>query len=520
MISKRNMVDFDGFQGSISSDGIYEFPSLHHLDSHNKHRIWSIFIRIIKKDGQSHEINWDIKKDKQLKISPDYFKTGSEYVSLPSDAIAEAWIETGITDGKITRSSPTYFENNAFEGQKNQRNAFQQALIYSRSQYLKRVNKGGQVMGDFQSNNVEDKKASEKEDKKASKKVVKKITKKSKDKSDDNERSNDLSTYNERSNDLSTYNERSNALDMYFPMLAKAYKDGKKHLKFPLYIQPKLDGMRCLSFIKDNHKNYSDVVIYSRTKKPFGNIDYIKKLLYPYLVMFYDKKEKQSIYLDGELYLHGKKLQDISGQNRKEFEDEKDQNKNQYHIYDCFYPKNLDQEYKDRKELLSSVFTAIKKDNNPSVLQYIKPVETLLVQDEKESVKVFNRFILEKYEGAILRNTHGLYLANKDKTGAFMRSNNLVKMKKKFTDEFEIIGFTEGRGKDKGAIIWICKTKKNVEFNVTPKDMTYEERYKLYDVCKKDFTPYLGKPLTVEYEDLSKLKVPQRAKALVIRDYE
>lgn len=490
MISKRNMVDFDDFQGSISGNGIYEFPSLHHTDSNNRHRIWSIFIRIISKDGQSHEINWDIKKDKQLKISKDYFKTGSDYVNLPSDAIVEAWVETGIIDGKITRSAPTYFENNAFEGQKNQRNAFQQAMIYSRSQYLKRVNKGGQTMNEFQGKASIEKESIEKEsidkpDKKTSKKT--------------------------KSNDITV---------MYFPMLAKAYKDGKKHLKFPLYIQPKLDGMRCLSFIKDNYKDYSDVVIYSRTKKEFGNIEYIKKLLYPYLAMFYDKKELQSIYLDGELYLHGKKLQDISGQNRKEFEDEKDQNKNQYHIYDCFYPKNLDQEYKDRKELLSSVFTAIKKDNNHSVLEYIKPVETLLVQDEKESVKVFNRFILEKYEGAILRNTKGLYLANKDKTGAFMRSNDLVKMKKKFTDEFTIVGFTEGRGKDKGAIIWVCKTKKNVEFNVTPKDMTYEERYKLYDLCKKDFTPYLGKPLTVEYEDLSKLKVPQRAKALVIRDYE
>ena len=498
MISKRNMVDFDGFQGSISSDGIYGFPSLHHTDSNNKHRIWSIFIRIISKDGQSHEINWDIKKDKQLKISPNYFKTGSDYVNLPSDAIVEAWVETGIIDGKITRSAPTYFENNAFEGQKNQRNAFQQAMIYSRSQYLKRVNKGGQTMNEFQGKiSIDNTSADDKNlnDVESNKKSSKKKTK-------------------------SDYTSVNVSTLMYFPMLAKAYKDGKKHLKFPLYIQPKLDGMRCLSFIKDGHKDYSDVVIYSRTKKEFGNIEYIKKLLYPYLVMFYDKKEKQSIYLDGELYLHGKKLQDISGQNRKEFEDEKDQNKNQYHIYDCFYPKNLDQEYKDRKELLSSVFTAIKKDNNSSVLEYIKPVETLLVQDEKESVKVFNRFISEKYEGAILRNTKGLYLANKDKTGAFMRSNDLVKMKKKFTDEFTIVGFTEGRGKDKGAIIWVCKTKKNVEFNVTPKDMTYEERYKLYDLCKKDFTPYLGKPLTVEYEDLSKLKVPQRAKALVIRDYE
>jgi DNA ligase-1 len=496
------MVNFEEFQGEVSKSGIYTFPSLHHLDSNNKHRIWSLYIRIIKKDGQSHEINWDIKKEKQLKISLDYFKTGTEYINLPSDAIVEAWVETGIIDGKITRSSPTYFEDNAFEGQKNQRNAFQQAMIYGRSQYLKRVNKGGETESEFsKSTESEFSKSTESESTKEEKKKTK-SKKESKD------------------HDTNSITNTNSITDMYFPMLAKAYKDGKKHLKYPLYIQPKLDGMRCLAFLKSDYKNYSDVVIYSRTKKEFGNIEYIKKVLFPFLAKFYDKNKNQSIYLDGELYLHGKKLQDISGQNRKEFEDTDDKNKNQYHIYDCFYPNDLNQKFKDRKELLASIFSTIKKDNNNLALEYIKPVETLLVQDEKESEKIFNRFISEKYEGAILRNIDGPYLANKDKTGAFMRSKDLVKMKKKFTDEFEIVGFTEGRGKDKSAIIWICKTKKGVEFNVAPKDMTYEERYKLYSECKKDFSSYIGKPLTVEYEDLSKLKVPQRAKALVIRDYE
>ena len=42
MISKRNVVEFDTFPGKINSDGIYEFPSLYHIDSANRKRIWKI----------------------------------------------------------------------------------------------------------------------------------------------------------------------------------------------------------------------------------------------------------------------------------------------------------------------------------------------------------------------------------------------------------------------------------------------------------------------------------------------
>ena len=123
------------------------------------------------------------------------------------------------------------------------------------------------------------------------------------------------------------------------------------------------------------------------------------------------------------------------------------------------------------------------------------------------------------YEGAMLRNTNGEYLASADKAS---RSSDLVKLKPKHTDEFKIIGYTQGkRGKDKGAIIWICSTENDNEFNVTPKDMTYEERYDLFIDCEKNFDEkYFNKMMTVEYEDLSKAGVPQRAKAVIIRDYE
>ena len=70
---------------------------------------------------------------------------------------------------------------------------------------------------------------------------------------------------------------------MYFPMLAKQYKDGIKHINFPVYVQPKLDGVRCLIFLKKKDGGEENVIAYTRTKKIFPNIDYVKKILYPYL---------------------------------------------------------------------------------------------------------------------------------------------------------------------------------------------------------------------------------------------
>lgn len=113
-------------------------------------------------------------------------------------------------------------------------------------------------------------------------------------------------------------------------------------------------------------------------------------------------------------------------------------------------------------------------------------------------------------------------MANVQKTGAFLRSKDLVKMKPKFTDEYEVVSYTEGsKGKDRGAIIWICQTKDSVQFHVTPKDITYEERYKLFTEAEENFDEkFASRMLTVEYEDLSSANVPLRAKALTFRDYE
>ncbi len=456
MISKRNFTEFNDFPGKIEESGIYEFPKLYSRDGKDRLRSWQIFVRLVDKVDNNLPINWEISKSNQVKIKSKYFEVGG---TLPENVVAQVWTENGLVKGKNSRSIPSYFDKVAFENQKNQRSPFQQALIFARSQYLKKEEKGGtkNVSGNKKTKNT-----------------------------------------------------------MFFPMLAT--KD-MKHIKFPAYAQPKLDGVRCITYLSKKDGTVDDVVMYSRQKKDFPAYPEIKKVLVDYLNDLYNDNGKngESIYLDGEIYKHGKKLQDISGESRNE----KSKSNNEYHLYDCFYPSELNNRYEARKEQLDEIFKIAKENEDEAFLNKIKEVPTELVENEKEVSNLFKKYRESKYEGVILRNVDGEYLADPNKTGTFLRSKDLVKVKEILEDDFEIVGFKDGdNGIDKGAIIWICKTTDDHEFYATPKGISNEKRKELFKECKKDFSKYMGKFMTIEYADLSKLGVPQQAKAIIVRDYE
>ena len=133
--SKRDFTDFYSFPGSLNEGtGIYEFPTVVHKDDANRSREWTIYVRLVKDGERQNEIDWNLLSENQVPIKDEYFTSAT----ISDNIIAEAWAETGITSGKITRSIPTYFDHPAFVGQSNERNVFQQALIYARAQYIKR----------------------------------------------------------------------------------------------------------------------------------------------------------------------------------------------------------------------------------------------------------------------------------------------------------------------------------------------------------------------------------------------
>jgi ATP-dependent DNA ligase len=491
---KRNFNDFENFPGDVNNGtGYHVFPTINYTDSADREREWTINVRLIKAGGDRLSgVAWNLLEEKQVVIKEEYYGHGDCYVDLPKGTIAEAWVETGISTGKITRNSPSYFETVALGGQINQRNQLHNALIYARSQFLNRIEKHSKHTPVKAKGNAKGK-------------------------------------------------GKTNV--MHFPMLATIEEKGIKHLDFPIIVQPKLDGTRANAFLKYKNGGPENVIIYTRAKKVYPDLWYLQVLLYPYLNDLYDEVLDQSIFLDGELYKHGKALQDISGSVRRSKEKRMSKRKtkddeesdiddtitldetNEYHLYDCYYPLELDTSCESRMEQLDVLFEAMSdeiiEEFGFSASDIIKAVPRWDVKNIKDAKKRFDLLTDEKYEGIIMRNKDGVYTAGKDSTSG-TRSKDLVKMKQRFTDEFECIGYTQGkRGKDRGAVIWIIKTKDGEELNVTPKDMTYERRYELFQECEKSFDEkYLGLMLTCEYEDLSNSGKPLRAKALTFRDYE
>ena len=280
----------------------------------------------------------------------------------------------------------------------------------------------------------------------------------------------------------------------FAPMLADKWEPNSKtkrkvDITFPCFIQPKLDGIRCLTYLKDGK-----IVNQSRQLKYFNNLTHINSELENIL------KKNPDLVLDGELYNHDIVFNQIAGIVKKEKLKDEDFEKLkqiQYHIYDCFF-ENKNLSFNERNKFLQSL-----KDN----MKYVKIVSTDTCKSKDDVIVFHSKFLLDKYEGAILRNSDSLY--------EFRRSKHLQKFKTFSDDEFEIIDFKEGTGHDLGTVIWKCKTKDGKEFDVRPIG-SVQERSELF----KNGKQCIGKMLTLTYQELSEFGVPRFPVGKTIRDYE
>ena len=176
-------------------------------------------------------------------------------------------------------------------------------------------------------------------------------------------------------------------------------------------------------------------------------------------------------------------------------------NKIEYHIYDYIDLNNPSVIYKDRYLHLNELLTAnIKPDS------LFQKVDTILVNDLNDIKKYHDNFVKDGYEGIMIRDQNGVYEINK-------RSKYLQKFKEFLEEEFEIVGFHEGSGDEKGSVVWNCITKDKQEFSVRPKG-TFESRKQLYDEGDK----YIGKLLTVIFQEYSTDGIPRFPVGKGIRD--
>lgn len=307
------------------------------------------------------------------------------------------------------------------------------------------------------------------------------------------------------------------------PMLLKVMDTDMSREKFAAiddewYIQRKYNGVRALA-----KQNNNEVILYSR-RLHYYNVPTIEAALKPILM------KHKSIIIDGELYMPHTHLQIISGIVRGS--DNEAKKKLIYVIYDFYNPDKPQLTYTERMQLLDDMLGPSSRQKIPGLIDIpaangvLYSVPTYKIGNSKNTNKFletldkkYKEFLSEGYEGAVIRRASGPY----EPSFHGRLSDMIFKHKPHLTSEFKCVGYMDGRGKDKGAIIWICKTKNGREFNVRPK-MTDNERRKIYDELKKNPNlfdkKYKNKDLTIEYAELSIDGVPQQPRALVFRTYE
>jgi len=287
----------------------------------------------------------------------------------------------------------------------------------------------------------------------------------------------------------------NNEPDILLPMLALPFNKRKHNIKYPAYVQAKLNGVRCLATKISN----TEIKFTSRKCKEFPKA-VTAHLVKPLLeVMNVDE-----IY-DGEFYVHGWHFQKITETVTKvrDWASELE-----YHVFDIV---DTATPYTKRFDRLAS---RLKRLYNPIVF-----VTCYLIHHESEVKYWHDKFVAEGYEGVIIRNAQGLYKLDH-------RSKDLQKYKEFIDEEFIIVGgeaeviVDPATKLETKAVVFTCLLGKldasGATFNVRPRG-TVAYRASLYKNLKK----LIGLPLTVRYQELSRddLK-PIFPVGIAIRDYE
>lgn len=263
----------------------------------------------------------------------------------------------------------------------------------------------------------------------------------------------------------------------YKPMLATKWHQRKNKISYSdnIYIDPKLDGVRCIA---------TSSGLYSRTGKKIISCDHIIEEL---SAVF---EGSPDLVLDGELYNHELK-EDFNRiislvKKTKITKKELDESRAlvQYHIYDM---PSSDLFFSERKEILSSI---IPKSDHLVVVSSTK------VNNEDELDEAYSNYVSDGYEGGMIR-IDGPYEQK--------RSNNLIKRKDFDDSEFKILRLEEGKGNWSGAAKRIIfKLEDGRECGAGLKG-TYEYGKTLLENKES----YIGKTVTVQYFGLTPDGIPR-----------
>jgi len=254
------------------------------------------------------------------------------------------------------------------------------------------------------------------------------------------------------------------------PLLAQTFESVQLNVEAPVFVQPKLDGMRCIADIETG-------TLWSRGGKIITELPRLEsavKALYGFPVR----------YLDGELYVPGESFSKLVSLVRNGSLEV------QYHVYDCV----MTAPFSTRSAMLDTL-----ELNLP-----LHKVSTVSVSG-KEVGRWHEEFLRQGFEGTMVRT-------DKDKTyrqGA--RSSSLLKLKNFKDGEYLCTNIKQEKHEDTLGSLE-CVTTNGLVFHARPK-LSDEERQNLWLHPEQ----VVNHMVTVKYFEITEAGVPRFPVAVKIR---
>jgi len=273
-------------------------------------------------------------------------------------------------------------------------------------------------------------------------------------------------------------------------MLAHKYNEDKAD--YPAFIQPKLDGVRCLFTAKG---------AFSRANNQFMNVEHIEQALKPFFA------KNPTAVLDGELYNHGLKddFEKIISLVKKRKPTKADRVEAaelvEYHIYDV------------ASMTIANYTTRLNYINSISNFQWnhiLRRVDTKVALDFDDALKIHKKNLKLGYEGSIYRSFEGKYKGT--------RSWDLMKFKDFHDAEAHIIGYEEGKGKREGTLgKFFMQDDDGNKFGCPPgKGYNYKDLANMLE----NIHDYIGQYATFTYFERTKAGSYRHPHYKAIRNYE
>ena len=303
------------------------------------------------------------------------------------------------------------------------------------------------------------------------------------------------------------------------PMLAQKFKptsinppagyDKGSKLKqdqYPVAVSAKVDGVRVIARWEGG-----EIVLRSRKNKVYPFFDSIREEIKRFIVYLPPGSE-----LDGEFIIPEDTFNSFIKTMRKTVNRPlpEMEAKMQYYVFD-FIDQYQTMTLEQRISMLQEAYLMYLADGNS--FQQTSFLTHTPVYDEPHLLRMYDQILEMGFEGIIIRRYSSAPNKDSHNRSLYTRKKSVSMLKYKPYDDKEvtIVGGEPATGAHEGAVVWKVRDESGNIFSATP-EFPIETRRK----WMTELSRYVGKIVTIRYQEINEYGIPRFPVMVSFRDYE